>query len=250
MSSEQVAAVLRQSSMHGQIVKFIVARPIHNPVGDIELASGEMTSSLSEKIEFDANNKPIITNLKSPNSKSVVVRTSEILGDKKLNLMQLIETEQDKMPSQSDATQIQHQSANTKEETEIPKTVEDNVIQLDVQFSDDFVPDTLLDALNLSLKSFSIVLDSFDDEENKRYYFVKNIEIDNEKATTKLEIYDYLIEINNQQPELVNDPKILGNRFSLKFRNDFYFKLKVILPKLYIFFYFFITFTGLMCILL
>lgn len=88
MSSEQVASVLRQSSMQGQMVKFIVARPIHNPVGDVELLSTSI-----EKIEFDANNKPIITNLKSPNSQSVVVKTSEILTDKKLNLLQLIEAE-------------------------------------------------------------------------------------------------------------------------------------------------------------
>ena len=85
MSSEQVAAVLRQSSMQGQCVKFIVARPVHNKVNDVELVDQEGDASKSTP---KSTAKPKIENLNA-NSQAFLIRTSEIL-DKNINLQQRV----------------------------------------------------------------------------------------------------------------------------------------------------------------
>ena len=50
MSSEQVASVLRQSTMHGKRITFIVARPVHNNITDIELVRDTDSYELKAKI--------------------------------------------------------------------------------------------------------------------------------------------------------------------------------------------------------
>lgn len=235
MSSEQVAAVLRQSSMQGQMVKFIVARPIHNPVGDVELVN--TSSGGLERIEFDANNKPIITNLSSPNSQSVVVKTSEILTDKKLNLMQLIEAEQQtksdqdkqqqKPPEQPQPEQTvseikPEQLATRKEEPSPPPPpvsetkppteiridkIDDNHVLVRLPLtSDDLDRSSFLDTLNSSLKRLAVTLDRFVDEQTTTsdvYFLVKEIVSGGEQPlgaseSVKLEAYDFLVEVNGQ----------------------------------------------------
>jgi len=97
MSSEQVAAVLRQSSLHGQKVKFVVARPVLNSVNDIEMLNENKSSEMvvidpaTIKVDDDVN-------LISSDNGTFLVRTSQIL-DKKLNLNQLIQAEMDKQQS-------------------------------------------------------------------------------------------------------------------------------------------------------
>lgn len=257
MSSEQVASVLRQSSMQGQMVKFIVARPIHNSVSDIEMVS----SSNIEKIEFDANNKPIITNLKSPHSQSVVVKTSEIITDKKLNLLHFIEAERIKMISEkteetnSDVrmTIEEPREDNKKqfpceEKTKNETTLDDHalpmettsasfetanscVLIINLELTTEQKFSTLLDALNWGLKKFSIVLDTFS-EETKNYLYVKETKIiENMEAgdcIKNIEIYDYLMEINGQSVEVFSDLKDLGCYLTIKFYRDASFKLKVL----------------------
>lgn len=233
MSSEQVAAVLRQSSMQGQMVKFIVARPIHNPVGEIELAG---SSAAVERIEFDANNKPIITNLKSPNSQIVVVKTSEVLTDKKLNLLQYIESESVKpAAAAAEEEKIEQQQTIEKEKSPSPpkeeaKTemivdkLDENQLCFEVQLNDrqNQTDASLLDILNSSLNAFSL---SVFNEENSSYFYVNKIEDSNE-LVSKLELYDILIEINGIPIDKI-DSKTLVGKIRLKFYNDFNFKLKV-----------------------
>lgn len=228
MSSEQVAAVLRQSSMQGQMVKFIVARPIHNPVGEIELAG---SSAAVEKIEFDANNKPIITNLKSPNSQIVVVKTSEVLTDKKLNLLQYIESESVK-PAAAEEEKIEQQQTIEKEKSPSPpkeeaKTemivdkLDENQLSFEIHLNNQ-TDASLLDILNSNLSAFSLAVFN---EENSSYLYVNKIEDSNE-LVSKLELYDILIEINGIPIDKI-DSKTLVGKIRLKFYNDFNFKLKV-----------------------
>jgi hypothetical protein len=236
MSSEQVAAVLRQSSMQGQMVKFIVARPIHNPVGEIELAG---SSAAVEKIEFDANNKPIITNLKSPNSQIVVVKTSEVLTDKKLNLLQYIESESVKPPVAGEEEKIEQQASIEKEKSPSPphkeeatKTTEmivdkldENQLSFEILLNDrqNQTDAGLLDILNSNLNAFSL---SVFNEENSSYFYVNKIEDSSNEFVSKLELYDILIEINGIPIDKI-DSKTLVGKIRLKFCNDFNFKLKV-----------------------
>ena len=234
MSSEQVAAVLRQSSMQGQMVKFIVARPIHNPVGEIELAG---SSAAVEKIEFDANNKPIITNLKSPNSQIVVVKTSEVLTDKKLNLLQYIESESVKPPAEEE--KIEQHASIEKEKSPSPphkeeaaKTTEmivdkldENQLCFEIQLNDrqNQTDASLLDILNSNLNAFSL---SVFNEENSSYFYVNKIGDSSNELVSKLEIYDILIEINGIPIDKIESKTLVG-KIRLKFCNDFNFKLKV-----------------------
>ena len=122
MSSEQVAAVLRQSSMQGQCVKFIVARPVHNKVNDVELVDQEGDASKSTP---KSTAKPKIENLNA-NSQAFLIRTSEIL-DKNINLQQrvLLEMEQQKAelanlePEKEPDTKIVEVNNLDKKETSI-----------------------------------------------------------------------------------------------------------------------------------
>ena len=96
MSSEQVASVLRQSTLHGQMIKFIVARPVHNPVVDIDLVSSVKASTASEKAADEARLKSKLNSLNAtnhPNSKCFIIKTSDIM-DKNVNLPQKITQEE------------------------------------------------------------------------------------------------------------------------------------------------------------
>ena len=227
MSSEQVAAVLRQSSMQGQMVKFIVARPIHNPVGEIELAG----SSAVERIEFDANNKPIITNLKSPNSQIVVVKTSEVLTDKKLNLLQYIESESVK-PAAAEEEKIEQQTIEKEKSPSPPKEeaktemivdkLDENQLSFEIHLNNQ-TDASLLDILNSNLSAFSLAVFN---EENSSYLYVNKIEDSSNELVSKLELYDILIEINGIPIDKIESKTLVG-KIRLKFYNDFNFKLKV-----------------------
>lgn len=88
MSSEQVASVLRQSSMHGQVIKFIVARPVHNNITDIDLVQAKDPDSESFKNMLNDLNKTS----NSPNSQCLIIKTHEIM-DKNLNLSERLTNE-------------------------------------------------------------------------------------------------------------------------------------------------------------
>ncbi len=97
MSSEQVAAVLRQSSMHGQQVKFIVARPVHNTVKDVDLMDGSepstQSSSSANPSSLPSNmlatlvnsDRNIVSNISDTNQ-FFLVRSSEIMVNR-VNLL-------------------------------------------------------------------------------------------------------------------------------------------------------------------
>jgi len=91
MSSEQVASVLRQPSMHGQVISFIVARPVHNNVTDIDLVN------LQEDNDSE-NFKTMLNQLNSAGTdhpNSFVLRTNEIM-DKNLDLQEKLKAEMEK----------------------------------------------------------------------------------------------------------------------------------------------------------
>ena len=86
MSSEQVASVLRQSSMHGQLISFIVARPVHNNVTDIDLLNlQDDNDSQNFKTLLNQLNTNGTDHQSNPNSKCFVLRTHEIM-DKNIDL--------------------------------------------------------------------------------------------------------------------------------------------------------------------
>lgn len=89
MSSEQVASVLRQSSMYGQVIKFIVARPVHNNVTDIDL--------INLQDDNDSENfKTLLNSMNgSSNQNTFLFKTNEIM-DKNLNLTKKLESEGEK----------------------------------------------------------------------------------------------------------------------------------------------------------
>jgi len=93
MSSEQVASVLRQPSIQGQIISFIVARPVHNNVTDIDLINmQEDTDSENFKTMLNKLNS---TTADHPDSKCFIIRTTEIM-DKNLNIQEKIKSELEK----------------------------------------------------------------------------------------------------------------------------------------------------------
>jgi hypothetical protein len=98
MSSEQVASVLRQSSMHGQYVKFIVARPVHNAALDIELVESSELKIATDTVKKETNTitKSKITSFNqapiTEKNKSVIVETEQII-DKKVNIQNLLDIE-------------------------------------------------------------------------------------------------------------------------------------------------------------
>jgi len=124
MSSEQVASVLRQSSMHGQIVKFIVARPVHNTVKDIELVGNE-----SGDLANNLNEPPPILN---ENSQCFNVRTNQIM-DKKVDLQKIIdnELEQSRLAKEATAT------TKTQEIKQTESTNPEQLTKMDVDMVDE-----------------------------------------------------------------------------------------------------------------
>lgn len=269
MSSEQVAAVLRQSSMQGQVVKFIVARPIHNPVGDIELVNSV------DKIEFDSNNKPIITNLKS-NSQSFVIKTSEVM-DKKINLQQRIEAEIELLKSQQqEQEQQQQQQLEPEPEPESLQKMSPKLEEAEVAVKDEppkinqIVPaeekkteeqlvvlklitsaelkesellielkldatttttTTTIDYLNDQFRRFSLRFDKYVDKNtndtivyiSEKKQSLEGLTVDEcEIIKNKLELYDRVIEINNQP---VRDDYMVTSELRLKLDNEWQFKL-------------------------
>lgn len=125
MNSEQVASILKQSSMHGQLVKFIVARPVHNTVNDVELTSGGAVE-LSPELAASGSLNPA-------SGQCFLIRTSEIM-DKSMNLSQRFATELEKHTnlvtgSPANMNQPQEPTTATVEETTPPLLTEDSTTQ-------------------------------------------------------------------------------------------------------------------------
>ena len=97
MSSEQVASVLRQSTMHGKRITFIVARPVHNNITDIELVRDTDSYELKAKIN-DLN-----SDADYPNSESFILKTNDIM-DKNVNLIKKLDIEKQKRMNHALAT--------------------------------------------------------------------------------------------------------------------------------------------------
>ena len=126
MSSEQVAAVLRQSSMHGQLVKFIVARPVHNTVKDIELVGNDSAADLANNL----NEPPPVLN---ENSQCINVRTNQIM-DKRVDLQKIIDTEIEQIRlAKEPSTTATTNEATTTEIQEVKQNVEESTkMEVDV----------------------------------------------------------------------------------------------------------------------
>ena len=103
MSSEQVAAVLRQSGMQNQSVAFIVARPV------ISIASSEVAEANTKHEDNNAhiddcsglNINLINLNNLNMNSQCFFIQTSEIM-DKNINLKQRLAFEMEKRKQKED----------------------------------------------------------------------------------------------------------------------------------------------------
>lgn len=98
MSSEQVAAVLRQSAIQGQTVKFIVARPVQNISPDIEMSEkkNENENQLCEFQDHSGLNTNLINlNNLNINMQCFFIPTNEIM-DKNINLKQRLALEMEK----------------------------------------------------------------------------------------------------------------------------------------------------------
>jgi hypothetical protein len=101
MSSEQVASVLRQTSMHGQTIKFIIARPVHVPIIDIDLVSSNNSpDQLNQNCDVEQQEKikntiACLNQTSHPNSQCIIIKTSEIM-DKNVDLQQKLNLEMNK----------------------------------------------------------------------------------------------------------------------------------------------------------
>ena len=122
MSSEQVASVLRQSSMHGQVIKFIVARPVHNNITDIDLVQSKDPDSESFKNILNDLNKTS----NNQNSQCLIIKTNEIM-DKNLNLSERL-TNEFKKRKAAEESKDQSKTKSANETLEIKTTVEVNEI--------------------------------------------------------------------------------------------------------------------------
>ena len=134
MSSEQVASVLRQSTLHGQMIKFIVARPVHNPVVDIDLVSSVKATTASDKATDEARLKSKLNSLnaaKHPNSKCFIIKTSDIM-DKNVNLPQKISQEVENQISEEASTTTNENKQIETEECDQVSTqlIEDSSLSL------------------------------------------------------------------------------------------------------------------------
>ena len=101
MSSEQVAAVLRQSSMHGQLISFVVARPVHTNANDIDIVTG--VASIPQagiSVETDTSTGEATGLNAELNQRCVLVQTSTI-QDKNIDLRERITQELEKRASLS-----------------------------------------------------------------------------------------------------------------------------------------------------
>lgn len=120
MSSEQVASVLRQSSMHGKRVKFIVARPVHNNITDIELV-GESDSYELKNMLNDLNGAA-----DNPNSESFILKTCDIM-DNNVNLVEKLDIEKKKRVGRGKDAAKQAEASPKKQEVLEPEPSKTNV---------------------------------------------------------------------------------------------------------------------------
>ena len=237
MSSEQVAAVLRQSTMHGQVIKFVVARPVHVS-GDVEILTQQdlLSPNLSK---FNLSN--INTN---PNSQCFLIPTIEIM-DKKINLQQRIQleleqsskkkviNEEDKKQQELDFEEISKFSVvsdskklNQKSETFVEERIEEKLEKPEIL-------DEIKPALEISIsrESFkensqevnSIVLNK--DELNEEVYFLK------------LNPYSSIISNDCKIKPIINVTQTIDNNnilLNLKFINSYLrnFSIEVNIEKL------------------
>ncbi|CAF0710871.1 unnamed protein product [Brachionus calyciflorus] len=234
MSSEQVAAVLRQPAFHGQYVKFLVARPVHNSVNDIELLNTNEIITLNEE-----SPKKEIMNIKQPNSqnKCYLIKTSSIM-DKKVdfkNLLtpEIIEENGEKSHEEIILDETLHENIPQNEPDHLEneqKSHELNdpnlyLIEIERKNKPNEFPN-LLDYLNSEISNSFFSLDSVDDN-----YFIKNFDSKSIKFE-KLDFYDLLIEINQFDLKSVNN-EIITNmpNLILKFSKDLDLKFKLIRQK-------------------
>lgn len=115
-----MASVLRQSSMHGKRVKFIVARPVHNNIADIELVRETDSYELKNMLN-DLNGAA-----DNPNSESFILKTHDIM-DNNVNLVEKLDIEKKKRVSrETEAAKVMETSPRKLEVLE-PEPSKTNV---------------------------------------------------------------------------------------------------------------------------
>jgi hypothetical protein len=190
MSSEQVASVLRQTSMHGQRVKFIVARPIHTSLNNIELVGVNkddeaIKAALREQLK-QANNNTSQTN-------AIIIRTHEIM-DKNIDLPNRIHLEADKAENETNLLQEQEvvvMGGDTDEST-MTRVLDETIKTTDITV-EEFQP--LISTPTPSNKS--ILLETISYQAHKKLDIsTTTIEAQDEEKKTSHEIDAYTIELN------------------------------------------------------
>ena len=135
MSSEQVASVLRQTSMQGQRVKFIVARPIQTSLNNIELTGGNkddetVKTALREQLK-QANN-----NINQANA--IIIRTQEIM-DKNIDLQSRIKLDLDKTDDANNRVEERDIIVIDTDDSTITKGLDETIKTTDI-INDEFQP--------------------------------------------------------------------------------------------------------------
>ena len=215
MSSEQVASVLRQSSMHGQCVKFIVARPVQSSLNNIELVGKDDDSikkALREQLTL-ANNSLVQTD-------AILIRTQEIM-DKNIDLPSRIKLESEKDAKVATPTiEIEPASLLVEAELPPPPALEEvkNPLEYSVELSrlekGESAARTLVnlsdvEVLNAEMKKFGIQLRR---DEEKGIFYLAEVTL---KDTT-IEFYDHLIELNDKPVSQRSEELLLEDKLNLK----------------------------------
>lgn len=243
MNSEQVAAVLRQSAFHGQYVKFLIARPIHNSLDDFNQILSDEIINLKDE---NSNNDILNVDLPFSERKSFYIKTSAII-DKKINFDILSSSDNQKLIEKSSSQNPINNSSeldlelsknmnNEKKrknssnlkldfiENEILKD-NDYIIELPREFDYD-ESKNLHFYINKILNHYGLSIDK-----KKEKFYVKTIDLLKNKFQS-VEIYDQLLEINEKDINNICSSIILEtDKISLKFSNNFQLKAEIIQEK-------------------
>ncbi|RNA29364.1 patj -like protein [Brachionus plicatilis] len=233
MNSEQVAAVLRQSAFHGQYVKFLVARPVHNSASEADLMDSNEIIDLNQE---KANNDIFDIDLPVSKSQCFLIKTSTIV-DKRINFKNLITLQNVNMDNEQcdldkqDQKDLDHENDNNKSMDRLelePKEIllgNDYIVEIGRNYN--FDQNDLLVYVNKELNHFGIWI-----EKKEQDYFIQAIDTLKNKLQVP-QINDQLVEINQTQMSqlhtnlIVLDEKLI----CFKFCNNFELKAKILGQK-------------------
>lgn len=247
MNSEQVAAVLRQSAFHGQLVKFLVARPIQNSISDYELINSNEIINLNQEKK---NNEVMNINIPFEKDKRFLIKTIDII-DKKINFLNpntlenqnvksqsFVSEQSDNKNIESDLSQVQidnfekiniDQSLN-KLEMDAKETLIDNDYLIQFYRKYDFDDDkTLIEYINKELDDYGLSINT----KEEKYYIIKFFDCRKKKFLLP-ELFDQLFEINDIEIKNIKNCNILQDKIiCFKFSKNFQLKSEILTEKWY-----------------